>query len=192
MGNKTILLVRHGDYDLTIQFPDNPDGPLNEKGQQQSDYVARRLQKVKIDVIYASPLIRARETAAIIAKYSPSVPLQYDNGLQECIPNVPKGLEKHFVDIPANFIERGPVEAENAFTTYFNPLTADEADRTEVIISHGNLIGYLVARAMDANRESWLRADLGNCCIDEIRIMPSGNIKLMRLNDGEHLPPELR
>src|ERR1700690_1265336 len=43
------------------------DTPLSPRGSRQAEYLARRLAGEAIDVVWASPLIRARETAAIVA-----------------------------------------------------------------------------------------------------------------------------
>lgn len=65
----TIYLVRHGQshgnhpidtYGLNKE--------LTEKGHIQAKEAAKRLKKIKFDVIFASPLIRAQQTAKIIAE----------------------------------------------------------------------------------------------------------------------------
>lgn len=191
MGYKTLLLVRHGEYTLTSTFPDHPDGSLTDRGQRQSEAVAVQLARLKIDCIYSSPLKRASETAQIISAHCPDVPLHMDDRLIECIPIVPRGNEHYFEGIPADVIAQGPAQAESAFDAFFAPLRTDEPNQVEVIVSHGNLIGYLVARALNAPVESWLRVDLGNGCLSEIRVR-EGLMKLIRHNDAEHLPLELR
>jgi len=191
-GRRHLILVRHGDYDTTIQFPANPDGHLNERGRKQAEAVADRLQGMKLDAIFSSSLIRARETTEVIAACNPHVPVHITGDLQECIPCVPKGLEKLFEGIPANFIKSGPSQAAHVFKTYFKPIAEDAPNRTEVIVSHGNLLGYLVSRVFDAPAETWLRADFGNCCISGVLVRYDGVIKLMYHNDGAHLSPELR
>lgn len=191
MGLRTLLLVRHGDYTPTIDTPDGPDGSLTDKGRSQTEWAAKRLQALNIDAIHSSSLLRASETAQIIAAHCAGVSLKTDDLLRECIPVVPAGLEKHFAGIPAEYIARGPAQAESVFATYFAPDAPDAPVRIDVIVSHGNLIGYLVARAMNAPAEAWLRADIGNCCISEVLVSPSGFTKLIRHNDGGHLPADL-
>ena len=44
------------------------DLPLTDKGKKQSKKLAKKLSKTKIDVIYSSDLVRAKETAEEIAK----------------------------------------------------------------------------------------------------------------------------
>lgn len=68
---KTIYLVRHGatgynDQDL---FQGVLDNSLSERGRQESEKLARRLKDETIDIMYHSPLVRARQTAEIINRY---------------------------------------------------------------------------------------------------------------------------
>src|SRR5690349_4444323 len=121
-GRRIIILVRHGDYESTITFPANPDGHLNEKGKQQSEAVAERLKRMKLDAIHTSSLMRARETTDYIAASHPNVPVTVDEGLQECIPPIPPALAHLFEQIPADFIASGPPQAEAAFAKYFTPI----------------------------------------------------------------------
>ncbi len=65
----TIYLVRHGQ-----SHGNHPvdtyglDKELTEKGQEQAKDAAKNLKKIKFDVIFASPLVRAQQTAKIIAE----------------------------------------------------------------------------------------------------------------------------
>ncbi|MFN5601424.1 MAG: histidine phosphatase family protein, partial [Acidimicrobiaceae bacterium] len=66
-----ILLVRHGQTPTTGKIlPGRAAGlHLADAGVQQAHRVAERIAELpRIDAIYASPLERARETAAPIAK----------------------------------------------------------------------------------------------------------------------------
>jgi broad specificity phosphatase PhoE len=65
----TLLLVRHGetDWNATGRLQGHTDRPLNEYGRRQAQELAERLAGDGIDVVYASDLARARETAEIIA-----------------------------------------------------------------------------------------------------------------------------
>ncbi len=64
-----LLLIRHG---LPVRI-ENRDGtpadpPLSDTGRDQAERVAAWLEGIAIDAIYASPLLRARETALPLAK----------------------------------------------------------------------------------------------------------------------------
>lgn len=68
---KTIYLVRHGatDYNDQDLFQGVLDNSLSEKGKQESEKLAQRLKDETIDIIFHSPLTRARQTAEIINQY---------------------------------------------------------------------------------------------------------------------------
>ena len=56
-----IFIIRHGD-------PDYERDTLTEKGHREAALLAERLGKEKIDYIYCSPLGRAKDTCAHVAK----------------------------------------------------------------------------------------------------------------------------
>jgi probable phosphoglycerate mutase len=65
-----LFLVRHGETDWNRQrrIQGRTDIPLNDTGRDQARATGRRLATRSWDGILASPLSRARETAAIIAE----------------------------------------------------------------------------------------------------------------------------
>lgn len=65
-----IFLVRHGATILTDEdrFAGATDVPLSDEGREQARRLALRLSEETIAAVYASPKIRAAETASILAK----------------------------------------------------------------------------------------------------------------------------
>lgn len=66
-----LILIRHGESVANkkgIYQGQSYDIGLTPKGKRQAKLVAKRLRKFNIQVIYTSPLRRAKETAKIIAK----------------------------------------------------------------------------------------------------------------------------
>lgn len=51
-----LILIRHGD-------PDYENDTLTAKGKREAEFLAGRLENMKIDEIYVSPLGRAKHTA---------------------------------------------------------------------------------------------------------------------------------
>ena len=85
-SSTVILMVRHGQTPTTGKIlPGRAAGlHLAEAGVAQAHRVAERIAELpKIDAIYASPLERARETAAPIAK-ALKQRVKIDKGLLEC------------------------------------------------------------------------------------------------------------
>src|SRR5207237_4193984 len=79
----TLVLTRHGLTDRSIpeqHLGQRMDVPLNEAGRQQAEALAMRVAGIRWDRIIASPLIRAAETASILAG---EMPVQPDARLME-------------------------------------------------------------------------------------------------------------
>ena len=62
----TIYIIRHGESEANQQDRYGLDTGLTEKGRVQAKNVAKRFHKTHFDVIFSSPLVRAKETAEII------------------------------------------------------------------------------------------------------------------------------
>ena len=65
----TVLMIRHAD----VHNPDNivygrlPRFRLSEIGRSQIERLARGLAGIKVDAVYTSPMLRARQTAGVLA-----------------------------------------------------------------------------------------------------------------------------
>ena len=64
-----ICVVRHGQTDWNVQgrIQGHADIPLNENGRMQARILRDRLSDIAFDLVFASPLCRAVETAKIIS-----------------------------------------------------------------------------------------------------------------------------
>lgn len=65
-----LILVRHGETanQVTNKYIGVTDIPLGERGKRQALSLARTFAREKLDAVYTSPLLRAKDTAAPIAK----------------------------------------------------------------------------------------------------------------------------
>lgn len=79
-----LLLARHGESEWIVRGDEAGfNSPLTERGRQQARLLGRWLAaNQQIDAIYASPLIRAKETAEIIATEL-NLPMTLDDDLRE-------------------------------------------------------------------------------------------------------------
>ncbi len=66
---KIVYFIRHGqsEHNATSVFQ-SPDSPLSMLGKKQAESIAKRIAKLRFDVLITSPLERAKETADFIAK----------------------------------------------------------------------------------------------------------------------------
>jgi serine/threonine-protein phosphatase PGAM5 len=193
MGTRLLYLARHGESEATQ--PANPEeGELTEIGRQQADLLGKRLQAIPFAAIHHSPWTRAVQTAQIVAEHLPSVPLHPSDLLQECIPAVPDrnrltpSQAEYFDHLPKHQVAAGPAQAAAAIQAHAGPVTED---RRELIISHGNLINWFVAQALDAPDQAWLRMLDYSCALMVILYFPD-RTRLISYNDMGHLPPSMR
>jgi len=68
---KFIFLIRHGQTEFNDKsiFRGHLDMPLNSYGRNQAESIGETLKFIKFDIIYSSPLKRAKKTAEIINEY---------------------------------------------------------------------------------------------------------------------------
>lgn len=68
-GDKYLYIVRHGECEGNADpTKRGPDSPLTEKGIAQAKEVADRLDRTPVEIILASPMPRAYDTARIISE----------------------------------------------------------------------------------------------------------------------------
>lgn len=80
-----LYLVRHGntDYNDQKRCQGTTDLPLNELGKRQAAALGERFSGVDLNAVYASPMIRAMETAKAIALPQKRVEIYSEPGLME-------------------------------------------------------------------------------------------------------------
>jgi broad specificity phosphatase PhoE len=82
---KKIILVRHGSLDEQYDgcYIGSSDLPLSSEGMMEAKALGRFLKQSDIGCVYASPLLRARQTAEVALRSLPEVPVIYDGLLRE-------------------------------------------------------------------------------------------------------------
>jgi broad specificity phosphatase PhoE len=80
----TIFLARHGesDWNAANRFQGHSDRPLTDLGRRQAEALAEAVANKNVGAIYSSPLIRALETARIVAART-RLPVMEDEDLRE-------------------------------------------------------------------------------------------------------------
>ncbi len=83
--SQLIVLVRHGQSGANVRhiLSDYKDRfPLTPLGRRQARKTAKELKKLRIDALFSSPVLRARQTAGIIGEET-SMPVNIDKKLWE-------------------------------------------------------------------------------------------------------------
>ena len=155
MPVETVLLIRHGETDFNRErrLQGAMGVPLNDTGRQQARGLAERLRGSSIDAIFASPISRARETAAIVAD-ALGLTVQEDQRLREINFGDFEGLT--FAEVKARYPQAAD-RWESGYLAYRAPggesrldvsrrMTAAWRDiisteqRTVAIVTHGSAI----------------------------------------------------
>ena len=178
-----VLLVRHGLTPTTGQLlPGRAVGlHLSEEGKAQAQRAAERIaQLTKVDAIYASPLERARETAAPIAS-TRKLRVQVDKGLLECDFGDWTGAElKKLMKLPEwNTVQRAPstftfpggesfTAIQNRIVGTLDRLRAAHPGGVIVCVSHADPIKAAVAHALGTHIDLFQRIVISTCSITAI------------------------
>ena len=197
-----ILLVRHGQTPTTGKIlPGRAAGlHLADAGVQQAHRVAERIAELpRIDAIYASPLERARETAAPIAK-ALKQRVKIDKGLLECDFGDWTGAElgKLMKKPEWSTVQKAPsmfrfpngesfTEMQTRMVTALDRIRAAHPGGTVVCVSHADPIKAAVAHAMGTHLDLFQRIVIGTCSVSAVAYSPHGPIVLTVNSTGGSL-----
>lgn len=201
-----VLLVRHGQTPTTGKLlPGRAPGlHLAESGTAQAQRVAERIAELhKIDAIYSSPLERAKETAAPIAK-ALKQRVKIDKGLLECDFGDWTGAElSQLMKKPEwSTVQRAPstfrfpngesfTEMQTRMVTSLDRLRAAHPGGTIVCVSHADPIKAAVAHAMGTHLDLFQRIVISTCSVSAVAYSSHGPIVLTVNSTGGSLS-ELR
>ena len=181
MGTRTLLLVRHGQYSL------EDGGKLTELGREQArltgKWIFEHLAGQRVDAVWSSTLPRARETAAIVGSTITRSKVRSVGILREGMYSKVKGY-----DVPASERQEDRARADAAYDRFFRK---SRTDRLEVVVCHGNLIRYLVCRAMDVPAVRWTRMNSNHCGMTRILVRDTGAVRVVAYNETAHLPANM-
>lgn len=184
-----ILLVRHGHYESAEGGDERTTMGLTPLGIAQARLVGARLagRPGRIDGLHVSPLKRAQETAAVIGESFPGRHFETDEDLAECTPPT-RRAEVMAGEKPGD-LAACEAQLDRVFARYFVP--ARGAERTDLLVAHGNVIRYLVTKALGVDTKAWLEMSVGHASLTVIRVEADGRLKVIAVGDVGHLPPNL-
>ena len=187
---RNLLLVRHGQYKRSTEL--SPE-KLTAAGREQARYASTFLLDYDVDRVIYSTMPRAEETTALLLRHlnfkGPVIP---STNLWEGIPGFPKKLRKKYGYNDAKLLKMHKDRIDKAFDKFFKP--SPRGATTDLLVCHGNVIRYLVCRAMGFAPDKWIDFEINNCGVTLIRIKGKKPLefKLEYHNSIGHLPPALR
>ena len=194
MTLRTLYLIRHGQYDTGNQHRDG--GSLTQLGREQAKYAGQAFAHLPIHAIHASTMLRAVETANIIAKEL-NTDYKTTELLREAIPSIPPRIAEQILALMKNdpnltheSIHEERKRADAAFEHFFVAPAEDSAPVNELLVCHGNILRYLCCRAIDINVDTWAKMNINHCGITSISIDWQGRMRLVTHNETRHLPPQ--
>lgn len=187
-----IYLVRHGEQQDAEHGLD--DGPLSPRGQRQAELIAERLSGVPMDAVWHSPLVRATETARVIAERMPAVEPVPSALLFDCVPtgmteDTPPAYESFFGSVTEAEVEAGRAQMDDAVGEF---LVRKPGDVHELLITHNFVIAWFVREVLGAPEWRWLTLNQANAGLTVLAQKQGRPWTLVSHNDLAHLPFELR
>lgn len=135
-----ITLMRHGESvgNAESRWQGQADFPLNERGRAQANSLAARWKKegVRFDLVIASPLLRAKETAEIIAS-TLKLKVEFDPLWLERDNGEFAGLTNH--EVRQNF-------PQQSFSTPYDSVGGDGEGDWELFLRAGQALHSLLKR----------------------------------------------
>lgn len=193
-----LFLMRHGEtpYNEQHRLQGQRDIALNDRGRHQAEAAAKWCQErgLHFQAVFSSPLIRAKQTAALTAGV-PEENVSVDERLLEIDFGPLEGKkwelltaeERQYVDNPWESEDIEGVEDPDHVIERVTGAVKDISgrvvrelgdDASVLIVTHGMALHGILTGLTD-NRESW-KEPLGNCCI------------FLSETDGETLSPPVR
>lgn len=203
MAATTLYLVRHCEAAGNIGrvFQGHIDAEISENGARQLDRLAERFRAIPLDIVYTSPLIRARRTAEAVNRWH-GLPLITDDALKEINGGAWEGVpwaqlperypqeSEHWIKSPWAF---QPPDGEAMADVYdrmaqvLTRLAADHPGKTIAAVSHGCAIRNALCWAKgwpitELNAIAWC----DNTAVSVLEFT-DGQPRVVLENDNSHL-----
>ena len=201
----SFLLARHGAtaYSLEKRFSGfgGMDLPLIDLGESQGRALAQEIaRRGEAAAIVSSPLLRTRQTAALIAEET-GLEVTIDDDLAECAFGLWDGhtfaeVREKWPEEMADWLAStsvAPPEGESfdacqaRVRRAVRRLTERFAGQTIVIVAHVTPIKLMVTDAVGAPVDSIYRMELPPCSISKVAWFPDGNSSMFSFAEAAHL-----
>jgi 2,3-bisphosphoglycerate-dependent phosphoglycerate mutase len=198
-GACELLLIRHGrSADVVPGSPESNDPPLHEQGVLQAAALDRRLARRRIDVVCASHLARARQTAAPLAERR-GIEVEVHQELEEvrlgdwgsgefrrrAAVRDPEWVAwtrtRRWDGIPG---AEGDAGFRSRVTATLDAIAHRHVGSCVAVVAHGGTINAYLAAVLGTERTIWMTVE--NTSITVVRVGEHGHT-VVTANDCHHL-----
>ncbi|MEK4487560.1 histidine phosphatase family protein [Psychrobacillus sp. FSL H8-0484] len=178
----TIGFVRHGvtAWNKEGRAQGTTDVPLDDEGIEMAEHVADRIQYEEWDVIYTSPLIRAKKTAEIIAEKQPEIDFFVDKRLGEIGGGIIEGTteEERVAKWGTDWRSKDMgFEPEDVIISrgmsFIEDVKQAHPGKRVLVVSHGGFISRLINVLVPKGEFS---SDIGNTSVTVIEMQDNENL----------------
>ncbi len=187
----TICLMRHGEtnWNVSRRFQGMTDIPLNECGREQARLTAHYLSSVSWDCAISSPLLRAKETAGIIAQNLQLGEVYIMDELAERDVGSGTGYTPEEYQIAAGQgrlvgVESFEMVRDRAMSA-LTKLGEEHAGRRMIVVSHGAVINAVLS-ALSNGEIGTGKTALQNVCLNML-LFQNRHWEIESYNMIEHL-----
>ncbi len=170
-----LYVTRHGEtpWNVVNKICGRTDVPLTEKGISQARDLAKRAGELGIDLIVASPMLRARTTAQTVSDAC-GVPMVTDRRLVEQDYGIYEGRDRSDPGFLANkrhFAFRYPggesmMQMARRVYGLLEELKEKYADKTLLLVCHGGVCRIISSYFRDMTNEEFFKYYIDNCAIE--------------------------
>ncbi len=203
-----LYLVRHcqSTGNLRNIFQGQTDADVSAMGEKQLALLGLRFRDVPVDAVYSSPLRRALKTAEAVNAYH-NLPITQLDDLMEIdvgeleakplsdLPVQYPVLSRHWNETPQDCVFPGGESMRQVFdraSSALRTILAESAGKTVLVASHGCLLRNMVCALLKDDLQALPSVRIGgNTSVSEFEVSEAG-VRVVRMNDLSHLPPELR
>lgn len=189
----TIYFVRHGEYENPQQIlPSRLAGfPLSAKGKSQIEKVSRLLLSKKIAAVYASPILRTKQSGQLLSHHL-KIPLYFSKSIQE----VDTPLQGQHVSVTHNISKYGdsfvfPPHRDFGGETlehiylrvdkFVKKICEKYPGKSVICVSHGDpMMAYHIVVAGN-------KIDLTHRLMDYDEYVPKGGVIQIDFEDGRYV-----
>lgn len=174
-----LYVTRHGqtEWNRKDMVCGSTDLPLDETGMAQARETAQKLKDVALDRVVVSPMVRARQTAALICQ-GRDLPLEIDERVREQDYGVYEGASRFDEGFLANkkcFATHYPGGDSQMGTAqrvydFIEDMARKHPEESVLVVCHGGICRIIESYFHDMTNEEFFQFNAGNCQVLEYEL----------------------